>query len=57
MGDTKGGLNRESRERVKNTVNDLLASLGLTGMPNANKQQEPVAEDIIDVEVEDTEND
>lgn len=57
MGDTKGGLNRESRERVKNTVNDLLASLGLTGMPNANKQPEPIAEDIIDIEVEDTEND
>jgi uncharacterized pyridoxal phosphate-containing UPF0001 family protein len=57
MGDTKGGLNRESRERVKNTVNDLLASLGLTGMPNADKQPEPIAEDIIDVEAEDIEND
>ena len=55
MGDTKGGLSRDSRERVKNTVNDLLASLGLTGMPA--KQSETQEAEIIDVEVEETEDD
>ena len=57
LGETKGGLSRDSRERVKNTVSDLLASLGLTGMPNANKTVEAEEAEIIDVEVGDEEDD
>ena len=57
LGETKGGLSRDSRERVKNTVSDLLASLGLTGMPNANKTVDAEEAEIIDVEVGDEEDD
>ena len=55
----RGGLSRDSRERVKNTVTDLLASLGLTGMPTANNAQPEVheAEYVEVVDVEDTEED
>ena len=59
-GTVKGGLSRDSRERVKNTVADLLSSLGLTGMPNNNTNlSENLSEDesIIDVEVEEIDND
>ena len=57
MGDTKGGLSRDSRERVKNTVTDLLASLGLTGMPNVNKTDTQEDDTIIEVEAEEVTND
>lgn len=55
----RGGLSRDSRERVKNTVTDLLASLGLTGMPTVNNAQPEVheAEYVEVVDVEDTEED
>ncbi len=57
-GANKGGLSRDSRERVKNTVSDLLASLGLTGMPGNTTHKEPEKEiDVIDVEAEDITND
>ena len=59
LGDSnvKGGLSRDSRERVKNTVTDLLASLGLTGMPNANKTDTQEDDTIIEVEAEEVTND
>lgn len=59
VGESKGGLSRDSRERVKNTVTDLLASLGLTGMPakQTDIQETPINEDIIEVEAEEVEDD
>lgn len=58
LSETKGGLNRDSRERVKNTVTDLLASLGLTGMPGKQTESKETDEtDIIEVDAEDVTND
>lgn len=58
---TRGGLSRDSRERVKNTVTDLLASLGLTGMPNKQSESQDIEEieeaNIIEVDMEDNTND